>query len=180
MTAETGELLERRSLHRGRGGFLDLRLDRVRLPNGRVAELEVVAHPGAAAIVPLTASGEVILLRQYRHATGRWLLEVPAGKLSPGEPPELCAARELEEETGWRARRLDELGRIWATPGFCDERLWLYLARDLEPGRQDLEPEEILELVVLPWAEAIDYVTDGRIEDAKSVSALLLADRVLS
>lgn len=178
MAEETAELLDRRTLHQGR--FLDLRCDRVRLPNGAVSELEIITHPGAAAIVPLTSSREVVLLRQYRHATGEWLLEVPAGKLSPGEDPADCAARELEEETGLVAGRLDELGWIWTTPGFTDERIWLYLARDLEPGRQSLEPDEVVEPRTLPWDEALERVATGGIRDAKSVSSLLLADRFLS
>ena len=178
MAPRTAELLERRQVFSGR--VVDLRVDRVRLPNGNVTELEVIAHPGAAAVVPLTDAGEVVLVRQLRHATGGWLLEVPAGKLSPGEDPARCAARELEEETGWRAGRLDELGWIWTTPGFTDERIWLYLARDLAAGRQDLEADEALEPVALPWDEAQARVASGEIRDSKSVCSLLLAERLLA
>src|SRR5512134_1438222 len=107
------EVLESRQVFAGR--VLDLRVDRVRLGNGRVSELEVVRHPGAVAVAALTSTGEVLLVRQYRYATGEWVLEVPAGKVDPGEDPEKAAGRELEEETGFRAGRLDALGWVWTT-----------------------------------------------------------------
>lgn len=176
--AEEAELLARSRLYSG--PIFDLRQDRVRLPNGRVADLDVIAHPGAAAVVPIDPDGQVLLLRQYRYATGRWLLEVPAGKLAPGERPADCAGRELEEETGFTAGRLDELGSIWTTPGFTDERIWLYLARDLRPGRRGLEPDEVLEPASLPWGEVLARVADGGISDAKSVCSLLFAQRLLA
>jgi len=157
------------------GRIVDLRLERVRLPNGGVCELEIIHHPGAAAVVPVDADGHVLLVRQYRHAAGGWLLEVPAGKLDGAEPPETCAVREVEEETGFRPRTLLPLGWIWTTPGFTDERIWLYLARDLEPGRQDLQADEALSVVRLPLAEAVRMAEQGEIQDAKSVCALLRA-----
>jgi ADP-ribose pyrophosphatase len=150
-----------------------LSVDRVRLPNGQVTEREVVEHPGAAAVVPILENGDVVLIRHYRHATGRWLLEVPAGKLDPGEPPEVCAARELEEEVGYRADRLVPLGTIWSSPGFTDERVWLYLASELRPGRQRLGAHEVLEVMPLPLEQAIAMAASGEIADGKSVCALL-------
>lgn len=168
-----GKTLERRSIYRGR--VVDLSVDRVELPNGRVTELELIRHPGAAAMVPLTAADEVLLVHQYRHATGSWLLEVPAGKLDPGEAPEQCAARELEEEVGYRAERLEPLGWIWTTPGFTDERIWLFLARGLVAGDQDLQRDEVLRVERLAFDEAIDRVHRGEICDGKSVCALLRA-----
>ena len=171
-------LLEREEIFRGK--IVDLRVDRVRLPNGHVSDLEVIAHPGAAVVVPLTATGDVVLVRQFRYATGGWLLELPAGKLSAGEKPASCAARELEEETGLRPGRLEPLGWIWSTPGFTDERMWLFIARDLEQGRQNLEGEEVLELTSLSFAEALSRVERGEINDAKTVCALLLADKVVN
>jgi ADP-ribose pyrophosphatase len=135
-----------------------------------------VAHPGAAAIVPVDERGDVLMVRQYRHATGgEWLLEVPAGKLDPGESPELCAARECEEETGFRPERLRPLGWIWTTPGFTDERIWLFLATGLVTGRQELQEDEALTVERLPLARAARLALDGGIDDGKSIAALLRA-----
>jgi ADP-ribose pyrophosphatase len=166
-------VLGARPVHRGK--VVDLRVERVRLPGGRETELELIRHPGAAAMVPLTENGDVLLVRQYRHATGGWILEVPAGKLDGGEPPAACARRELEEEVGRRAGELIELGWIWTTPGFTDERIWLFLARRLEPVAQDLQDDEVLEVETLPLPRAVELVHRGGIHDGKSVAALLRA-----
>lgn len=173
-----GELLDSSQAFDGR--VLDLRVERVRLPNGVEAELEVIRHQGASAVVPVTADGNVLMLRQYRHATGDYLLEIPAGKLDEGtEDPEVCAHRELEEETGFRAGELQSLGWIWTTPGFSDEKIWLYLATDLTLGRQDLEADEVLEVVEIPLAEAREMALKGNIKDSKSICALLRAVELL-
>jgi len=167
-------ILSSRSVHEGR--IVKLALEEVRLPNGHTVTLEVIKHPGAAAVVPLDPEGNVVLVRQYRHATGSWLLEVPAGKLDhPGESPEDCALREVEEETGYRAGRLTPLGWIWTTPGFTDEKIWLYLAQDLVPTRASLQPDEVLTVEKLPLAEAVRRAAAGEIVDGKSVCALLRA-----
>ena len=171
------EVVERREVFKGR--VVDLAVERVRLPNGNVCELELIRHPGAAAVVPVDEAGRVLLVRQYRHATGGWLLEVPAGKLDPGEPPETCALREVEEETGHRPRDLAPLGWIYTTPGFTDEKIWLYLATGLTQTRQDLERDEVLTVERLPLAEAANRAESGDITDAKSVCALLRAARRL-
>lgn len=171
--AEAAERLESRTAFAGRR--IEVRVDRVRLPNGREAELEVIHHPGAAAMVPLLDAGDVLLVRQFRHATGGWLLEVPAGTLQPGESPEACAARELVEETGHRAGELAPLGWIWTTPGFTDERIWIYLATSLAPARQALDDDELLTLERLPLARAVAMAQAGDIVDGKSVAALLRA-----
>jgi len=157
------------------GRIVDLRLERVRLPNGGVCELEIVHHPGAAAVVPVDDDGNALLVRQYRHAAGGWLLEVPAGKLDGGEAPEECAVREVEEETGFRPRNLVPMGWIWTTPGFTDEKIWLFLALHLETGRQDLQADEALTVERVPFDEAVAMATRGDIQDAKSVCALLRA-----
>ena len=158
------------------GKVLRLRIEEVELPSGRRSRLELIRHPGAAAIVPVDAEGRVLLVRQYRHATGgRWLLEVPAGKLDPGETAEACALRECEEETGFRPSGLVPLGWIWTTPGFTDERIWLFLARQLVPGRQDLQDDEELSVERMPLSEAAARALDGGIADGKSVAALLRA-----
>ena len=151
--------------------------ERVALPNGVTLWLDVVHHPGAAAIVPFIRDDEVLLIRQYRHAAGGTIYEVPAGKLEPGESPEGCAARELEEEAGQRAGRLDPLGAIWTTPGFTDERIHLFAAFDLEAVPQRLEDDEVIELVRKPLAEALELVWSGELSDAKSALALVHAAR---
>ena len=157
-----------------------LRVEEIELPSGRRSKLELVSHPGAVAIAALSDAGEVLLVRQYRHATGgRWLLEVPAGKLDPGESPESCARRECEEETGFRPERLDALGGIWTTPGFTDEWIHLFLARDLAPGRQNLQEDEALSVERLPLVEALRFALDGGIDDGKSIAALGRAARYL-
>jgi len=170
-----GERIDRREIFAGR--VVRLSVDRVRLPNGNVTELELIRHPGAAAAVPLASDGTVLLVRQYRYAASDWLLEVPAGKLDPGEGPEPCALREVEEETGYRPGRLDSLGWIFTTPGFTDEKIWLYLALDLVATRQELQHDEVLTVVRMPLAEAVERAAAGEIRDAKSVCALLRAAR---
>ena len=172
------ENLESRRIFKGR--VVDLSVDKVRLPNGNVCELELIRHPGAAAVVPADASGNVLLIRQYRHATGGYLLEVPAGKLDAGEPPEACAAREIEEETGFKAGALAPLGWIWTTPGFTDEKIWLFLATQLTPSKQQLQADEVLSLEWLPLDEAMDKAASGEITDAKSICALFRAHRRLA
>ncbi len=158
-----------------RGAQFELITESVALPNGRTVELDLLKHPGAAAVVPFLDDGRVLLIRQYRFATGGYLLEIPAGKLDPGEAPEACAARELEEETGQRAGRLEKLGAMWPSPGFTDEKIHLYSAHALVPASQRLEADEVIELVPLPFEEALRRVHAGEIEDAKSAMALLLA-----
>jgi ADP-ribose pyrophosphatase len=135
----------------------------------------MIRHPGAAAVVPIDEAGRVLLVRQYRYAASGWLLEVPAGKLDDGEPPERCAVREVEEETGHRPRELEPLGWIWTTPGFTDEKIWLYLARGLESTRQNLQADEVLKVERFPFAEAVQMAASGVIRDGKSVCALLRA-----
>lgn len=169
----TGECLGTREIFRGRTVRLDV--DRVRLPNGREMDFEMIHHPGAAAVVPVADDGSVLLVRQYRYATGGWLLEVPAGKLDPGEGPETCARREVEEETGYRPTELVPLGWIWTTPGFTDEKIWLYLAQGLEATAQALQHDEVLEVERLPLAEAVAKAARGEIHDSKTVTALLRA-----
>jgi len=166
-------VLSRTSVYEGR--ILGVSVEDVVLPNGNRVGLEIIRHPGAAAVVPIDADGNVLMVRQYRHATGGWLLEVPAGKLDRGEPPETCALREVEEETGHRAGRLEPLGWIWTTPGFTDEKIWLYLATDLTPTTQTLQADEVLSVERLPLADAVAMAARGTIVDGKSVCALLRA-----
>ena len=159
-----------------RGPAFDLCVEPVELPNGARIDLDIVRHPGAAAVVPFVSEDSVLLIHQYRHAAGGSIWEVPAGKLD-GEAPEVCAARELEEEAGRRAGRLEKLGAVWTSPGFTDERIHLFAAYDLEPVPQRLEPDEILEVVEMPFERALELVFRGELSDAKSALALLLAAR---
>ncbi len=172
------ERLERRTVHQGR--VVDLSVDRVRLPNGHVSDLELIRHPGAAAVVPVDHNGDVILVRQYRYATDGWLLEVPAGKLDGSEAPELCATREVEEETGYKIGRLLPMGWIWTTPGFTNEKIWLFLGTDLTAAQSSLQPDEILSVERMPLEKAVDLARSGEICDAKSVCALLRASHLSS
>ncbi len=136
---------------------------------------EVVRHKGSAVIVPVHDDGTVVLVNQYRHPVVRYLLEVPAGTLDEGERPEVGAARELEEELGLRAGNLEKLSEFFVSPGFCEEKMWIYLATELSEGRQRLDEDELLDVVRLPIAEALEMITSGEIQDAKTIIGLMLA-----
>lgn len=154
------------------GKVVTLNVDTVRLPNGVTIDLEVIRHPGAAAVVPLKADGTVVLIRQFRHAAGGFIYEIPAGKLHRGEDPLECAGRELEEEIGYRAGRFDLLSSIFTAPGFADEVIHVYLATELVKGVQNLDQDEVLEIVEMPLREAIGKIQDGSIRDAKTIVGL--------
>ncbi len=162
-----------RPLYKGR--ILELRLEEVTLPNGKTVSLEIVRHPGAAAIVPLHEDGDVTLIHQFRHAAGGFIWEIPAGVLHPGEPPASCAARELREETGMVAGEIVELGCYLPSPGFCDERIFLFLARALTDGEQQLDHDEVLSLKRVPFVHALAMIRSGELQDGKSIAALHLA-----
>lgn len=136
---------------------------------------EVVHHNGSAVIVPVFDDGTVALVKQYRHPAVRYLLEVPAGTLANGERPEAGAARELKEELGLVAARLEKLSEFFVSPGFCEEKMWVYLATELSQGEQALEDDEILEVVRLSIADALEMITSGEIQDAKTIIGLMLA-----
>ncbi|HXD34767.1 MAG TPA: NUDIX hydrolase [Pyrinomonadaceae bacterium] len=136
---------------------------------------EVVRHPGSAVIVPVFADGTVALVRQYRHPAVRYLLEIPAGSLDEGEKPEEGAARELEEELGVVAGSLVKLTEFFVSPGFCEEKMWIYLATSLTETAQRLEEDEIVEVVRMPFSQALEMISDGEIEDAKTIIGLMLA-----
>ena len=157
------------------GRLLKIDRDRVRLPNGGTTDLEMVRHPGAAAVVPFVSDDEILMVRQFRYATGGFILEVPAGTLNPDEPPDACARREVEEEVGHRAAAMQKLGSIYTTPGFTDEVIHLYVARDLTPVPQRLDFDEVLTVERLPFRRALDLIRSGGIVDAKSICALMLA-----
>lgn len=158
-----------------RGAMLEMVTEEVELPGGGSARLDLIRHPGASAVVPFLSRDEVLLIRQYRYAAGGEIYEVPAGKLDPGEAPEACARRELEEETGYRADGLEALADIFTTPGFTDERIYLFAADGLTPGIQRLDDDERIELVPMPLSQALEMVWQNLIPDAKSSLALLHA-----
>jgi ADP-ribose pyrophosphatase len=158
-----------------RGAQFTLVTEPVSLPNGRRVDLDFVQHPGASAVVPFLGDDEILMIRQYRFVTGGEIYEIPAGKLDPGEAPEACAARELVEETGYRAGRLERLGSIWTSPGFTDEIIHLYAAFDLEKAQQQLEPDEIIELVPMSLDRALALARESEVFDAKTAIALMWA-----
>ena len=156
------------------GRVFDVTVDT--LQEGEVTyQREVVHHPGSAVILPVFADYTVALVKQYRHPAVKYLLEAPAGTLEKDETPELGAARELEEELGVVAGRLEKLTEFFVSPGFCEERMWLFLATELTETSQRLEADEILEVVRVPFSEALEMITDGEIEDAKTIIGLMLA-----
>jgi len=144
----------------------------VTLPNGSRTELAMVRHPGSTAVVPLFDDHTVLMERQYRHAVRKYLLEIPAGTMEPGESPLTCAARELEEETGYAAEELIQLSRIDIIPAYSDEKIHIFLARGLKPSEQNLDPDEIIEVVKYPLDEALEMIDQGQISDALTMLAL--------
>lgn len=148
------------------------------LADGGVAKRVIVRHPGAVTIVPMVDAGHVCLIRNYRIAVEQTLIELPAGTLEPNEPPEHTAARELIEETGYRAQRLEKLHAFYLSPGVMDERMHLYLAEGLESVGTAREPGEQIENLIVPWSDAINMIFRGEIQDAKSIVGLLYYDRM--
>ena len=161
------------------GRVVNLRVDTVRLPNGKTSQREIVEHRGAVAIVPLLDDDTVLMIRQFRLAVHEVLLEVPAGTLEPDEPPEICAARELEEETGYRASTLRRLFSQYLAPGYSQEILHVFLAEGLEKTLQRTEEDENVEVVPVPLSHAVEMVLSGEIRDAKTIAALLVTHYVL-
>jgi len=169
-------LLETRRVYTGR--IVSLDVDTVRYPNGEIGSLEMLRHPGASAVVPFlddprSDDPRIVLIRQYRHATGGYLWEIPAGRRDGNEPFESTARRELREETGYTCRDVTALTRIWTTPGFTDEVIHLFMATGLEPGEPEREADEVLELHEVRWSEVIGMIRRGDIVDAKTLTALL-------
>ncbi len=176
------DVVARRLVHEGK--FMRFRVDTIRGPDGREHSREIVDHPGAVAILPLLGD-ELLLVRQWRLAADRAMLEIPAGTLDRRddgtiEPPDEAAPRELAEETGHSARTWRRLGRFWTAPGFATEEMHLYLATDLVPvdGYEGPEPDERLDLVRVPWREAVSMVETGGIVDAKTLVGLLWLARL--
>jgi len=160
------------------GRLLQVDIDRIRTPNGTELDLEMIRHPGAAAVVPLlsgtdAADPSVLLIRQYRYAADGMVWEIPAGVLEPGEAPEACARRELREETGAEAAQFDHLTTIFTTPGFTDEEIHLFLATGIRAGPPNPNADELIETRALPLSRALGMVRDGEIRDGKTIVGLL-------
>jgi len=160
------------------GRVINVDVDTVRFPNGALGELEMVRHPGASAVVPLlsdpgAADPQILLLRQYRYAAEQFLYEIPAGRLAPGENPEICAHRELAEETGCSATRIEPLLTFYTTPGFTDERIHVFMATGLARGEARHETDEFIEVEAYPLSVVLSMIGQGQIQDAKTALSLL-------
>jgi ADP-ribose pyrophosphatase len=177
MSNEVGQVSTRRAYT---GRILNLDVDTVRFPDGSQGELEMIRHPGASAIVPFLsdptgADPQIMLIKQYRYAALDFLYEIPAGRLDPGESPEMCARRELREETGCSAGTLEHMHTMYTTPGFTDEKIHLFLAFDLTRGESAREADEFITVEVMALTRALEFVKDGRIQDAKTALGILYA-----
>jgi ADP-ribose pyrophosphatase len=158
-----------------KGALFSFVSEDVTLPNGSRTELAMVRHPGSTAVVPLFDDNTVLMERQYRHAVGEYLLEIPAGTTEPGELPLNCAGRELEEETGYVAGEFIELSQVLILPAYSDEKIFVYLARGLKPSNQNLDKDEIIEVVKYPFGKALNMIGDGHISDALTILSLQMA-----
>ena len=172
LPGELPKVIESQTIFRGR--VFEVTVDTVSEGEKTYAR-EVVHHPGSAVIVPVFDDGTIALVRQYRHPAVRYLLEAPAGTLRRGEPPEEGAKRELEEELGVVSGRLEKLSEFFVSPGFCGEKMWVYLATELTETRQQLDEDEILAVVRIPFSQALSMITTGEIEDAKTIIGVMLA-----
>ena len=165
--------MKSKNIYKGR--VVTLNVDTVDLPNGATVNLEIIRHPGAAAVVPIKDGGTVVLIRQFRYAAGGFIYEIPAGTLHDGEDPLACAARELEEEIGYRATSFEHLTSILPAPGYTDEVIHIYKATGLTKGEQNLDHDEVLEIEEMPMEKAIAQIRQGAIRDSKTFVGLQLA-----
>ena len=172
LPGELPKVIDSKSIYRGR--VFEVTVDTITEGEKTYAR-EVVHHPGSAVIVPVFDDGTIALVRQYRHPAVRYLLEAPAGTLRRGEAPEEGAKRELEEELGVVSGRLEKLSEFFVSPGFCAEKMWVYLATELTETKQQLDDDEILAVVRIPFSQALSMITSGEIEDAKTIIGVMLA-----
>ncbi|MBU5459108.1 NUDIX hydrolase [Anaerostipes sp. MSJ-23] len=165
------EKIEQRLVHQGKVvGFYE---DIVKLPNGKIVVWDLVKHKGAAAVIPVTEKGTILLVKQYRNALDEETLEIPAGGIEPGETALECVTREIEEETGFRAGKMDHLMSIITSIGFCDEKIPIYVARDLKPTKQHLDEDEFIDVMEFTTEQLKEMIFDGTIIDAKTISGIL-------
>jgi len=157
------------------GRIFKLLRENITLSNGITVDLDVIHHPGASAMVPLSGNDNVVLIKQYRHALRDFIWEIPAGTFDPNETPLECAKRELIEEIGFSANTWQKLGEITPVPGYSNERIHMFLASDLVPARQDLDKDEVLDVHEVPLDEAVQMINEGTIQDSKTISGLFMA-----
>ena len=160
------------------GRVLDVGAEVHEMPDGRSSEFEIIRHPGGAAILPVLDDGRILLIRQFRPAVGGMVFEIPAGRLEPGEAPQSCAVRELSEEAGYVPGEVLSLGSFWSTVGFCDERVYLFLGRELAAVEQRLEPDEVIDLCPMSIGDAMHKIGSGEILDSKTQLALFHYQRL--
>ena len=163
-----------------KGSIVTLAVDKVEMPDGSLARRELVYHPGGVGVVAITDQDEIIMVYQYRKAIEKAIYEIPAGKLDPGEEPNICGMRELEEETGLKARTFEYLGFIYPSPGFTDEVTHIYLATDLYQGQINPDPDEYLDVVKMPISNVLEKIMNNEISDAKTVAGVLKALRKIN
>ena len=163
--------ITQKMLYQGR--IFDITREQHRMPDGRQSTFEFLRHPGGCAVLPVLADGRLLLIRQFRPSIGDYVCEIPAGRLEPGEDPAACVERELVEEVGYRAAKLDSLGFIYSSIGFCDEKIFLFVAGDLAKTETALEPDEFIEPLVVDLDTALEMIAAGEIPDAKTQAALL-------
>ena len=173
----TEKLVSSRQVFQGR--ILDVRVDTVTLPNGREGTREIVRHPGGVGILALDGENQVLVVEQFRYAYNKPLLEIPAGKLERGEDPREAGIRELREETGAAVGRFEPLGCVYPSPGYCDEIIHLYLARDLIFGETDPDEDEFLNMQRVPFGQMVERILSGEVSDSKTVAAVLKAKLLL-
>ena len=174
----TAKINDRKIIHQGK--VFKLIKEKVTLDNGVTTDLEFIEHPGATAIIPMLTDSRVLLIKQYRHALRKYIWEIPAGTLDPQESVMNCAKRELIEETGYSAGKLQKLGEITPVPGYSDERIHIFLATDLRPAEQELDQDEIINVHPCEFSEAMEMIEKGKIQDAKSIAGLCLAHNRLA
>lgn len=156
-----------------KGRIITVKVDEVAMPDGKLAQREIVEHPGGVGVVALTDANEIIMVKQYRKPLDKSIYEIPAGKMDSGEEHRICGIRELEEETGYRAENFEYLGFIYPSPGFTDEVTHIYLATGLYPGKVNLDPDEFLDTVKIPLDEVVERIMNNEISDAKTVAGVL-------
>lgn len=167
---KSGKRINRKEVYKGK--IFTVAEDTIEFPNGRTTKWDVLLHDGAAAVVPIDEDGKIILVEQYRCVADGMILEIPAGKLDKGEDPAICAARELEEETGYKAKEIIAIGSIYSAVGFSDEEVKLYVATGLEPGTMNLDEDEYVNVRKYPLQEVIDMILNGQIKDSKTIAAI--------
>lgn len=162
-----------------KGSLLDVRRDEVSLPNGKTSTREWIKHPGAACIIPVLPDGKIALIKQYRYPVQAEMIELPAGKLDPGEAPEVCARRELQEEIGYSAGKMTFVCHIHPAIGFASEKMWIYFAEDLTKTTENTDHDEFVELIPTFLEDAVNWVWKGTITDVKTIIGLLWAERLM-